>query len=236
MKNDYQVTFRGFDDGDSLAQQLAEDVAALLRQGIERRRQASLVVPGGSTPVLFFQALSRRELAWDSVFIALSDERWVDHGHAESNERLVRAHLLHNNAATGRFISLKTSHASAQRAEKDCATRISFLPRPFDAVILGMGEDGHTASLFAQSPNLAELTDLRSSKMCAATTPQGILHQRMTLTLPLLLDAGAIILLITGKAKLKVFERALSQGLMAAMPIRYVLAHARSPVTVYWAP
>lgn len=228
--------FKEFKDSDTLVAVLAAQVAELLRSAIKERGRASLVVSGGSTPVPFFAALSELVLDWGKVVITLADERWVDPAAADSNEHLVRLHLLQNRAALASFVGLKTVSATAVQGEKECAERLALLPRPFDALILGMGNDGHTASLFPQATRLGEALALDSGKLCMAITPPVAPHERMTLTLPALLHSRQIILHLVGPDKRAVYERALANGPVEEMPIRAVLGQTTSPVTVFWSP
>ena len=145
--------FKEFQDSPALVAALANQVAGLLRAAIKERGRASLVVSGGATPVPFFAALSAQALDWQQVTITLADERWVDPADPDSNEQLVRRHLLQNRAAAARFVGLKTGAITAVQGEKECGARLALVPRPFDALILGMGNDGHTASLFPQASN-----------------------------------------------------------------------------------
>ncbi|HDO31485.1 MAG TPA: 6-phosphogluconolactonase, partial [Desulfobacteraceae bacterium] len=120
--------------------------------------------------------------------------------------------------------------------EKECAQRLAGLPRPFDVVILGMGGDGHTASFIPGARRLPEALDMKSGRDCLAISPPEAPHERMTLTLPVLLDSRQIILHITGPAKKKVLEQALADGPATAMPIRTILRQQQTPLSVYWAP
>jgi len=229
-------TFKEFKDSPALVSALAGQVAELLRGGIRERGEASLVVSGGSTPVPFFAALSALALDWKQLVITLADERWVDPTDADSNEHLVRQHLLQNQAAAARFVGLKNGAATAAQGEKECGARLALLPRPFDVLILGMGNDGHTASLFPQAARLGEALALDSGKLCLGITPPAAPHERMTLTLPALLQSRRIILHLVGPGKRAVYERALAGGPVAEMPIRAVLGQTIAPVTVFWAP
>ncbi len=228
--------FKEFKDSSTLVAVLAAQVAELLRVGIKERGRASLVVSGGSTPVPFFAALSELTLDWGKVVITLADERWVDPSDADSNERLVREHLLQNRAIAARFVGLKTGASTAVQGEKECGDRLALLPRPFDVLILGMGNDGHTASLFPQATGLGEALALDSGKLCVAITPPVAPHERMTLTLPALLHSRQIILHLVGPDKRTVYERAMAKGPVVEMPIRAVLGQTIAPVTVFWAP
>lgn len=228
--------FKEFKDSAILVAVLAGQVAELLRAGIRERGQASLVVSGGSTPVPFFAALSELALDWKQVTITLADERWVDPADADSNERLVRLHLLQNRAAAAHFVGLKTGAPTAVQGEEECGNHLALLPRPFDVLILGMGNDGHTASLFPQASRLDEALAMDSGKLCMGITPPVAPHERITLTLPALLESRQIILHLVGPGKRAVYEKALADGPVAEMPIRAVLGQATTPVTVFWAP
>jgi 6-phosphogluconolactonase len=219
-----------------LAELLAGDVAALLNQGLGRKKHAGLVVSGGSTPRAFFRCLSRQDVDWPGVNITLADERWVDMDNEASNERLVRENLVRNRAKNTRFYGLKNNASTAVQGEKQCDARIAGLPRPFDVVILGMGNDGHTASFFPGAERLPEALDINTARNCIAITPPGAPLERMTLTLPVLLDTDRIILHITGRKKHFVLEKALADGPVEEMPIRCFLRQSRTPVHIYWAP
>jgi 6-phosphogluconolactonase len=228
--------FKEFKDSATLVAVLAAQVAELLRAAIKERGRASLVVSGGSTPVPFFAVLSELALDWKQVTITLADERWVDPSDPDSNDHLVRIHLLQNRAAAASFVGLKTGAPTAVQGEKECGDRLALLPKPFDVLILGMGNDGHTASLFPQAARLGEALALDSGKLCMAITPPVAPHDRMTLTLPALLQSRQIILHLVGPDKRTVYERALANGPVVEMPIRAVLGQAVTPVTVFWAP
>ncbi|HHO48884.1 MAG TPA: 6-phosphogluconolactonase [Desulfobacteraceae bacterium] len=225
-----------FPNPETLAGSLAAAVAERLRNALAEDKTVSLVVSGGTTPKRFFRRLSEYDLAWDRVLITLADERWVDPASKASNEYLVQSQLLRSRARAATFVPLKNSAPSARQGENECHLALSRLPRPFAAVILGMGGDGHTASLFPGAAGLAEALDMHSGRNCAAVSPAHAPHERMTLTLPLLLDAGLIILHITGAAKRRVLAQAMEGRPSVSMPIRAVLDQGKTPVHIYWAP
>ena len=223
-----------FPDQQTLVSALAEHLAAALRRDIAAQGRASLAVSGGSTPLPLFERLSELDIPWRQVLITLADERWVDAASPDSNEALARRYLLRNRAAAATFIGLKTAAATAAAGAAACEARLAALPLPFTAVILGMGNDGHTASLFPCAPQLAEAADLRCGRRCAAIRPQTAPHERISLTLPALLDAREIILHITASEKKIVLEQALSAGPPEALPVRFSLRQQAAPVAVYW--
>lgn len=230
------LTLYPFASAKDLAIQLADEIAGRLADALTARKQASLVVSGGSTPQLLFRELSRQKISWHKITVTLADERWVDITDPASNELLVRSLLLQNEAAGARFIGLKNSASTAAEGERECQATMGGIPRPFDVVILGMGDDGHTASLFPGAGRLHEAVDMHSGRSCIALTPPGTPHDRMTLTLPALLDSREIILLITGGGKRKVLDSALAEGSPNDMPVRWILWQNQTPVRIFWAP
>ena len=224
--------WRTFRDRAALDEALAKHIAGQLQADIERRGSASLAVSGGSTPMGMFQALSGAELDWSRVFITLVDERWVNRDSPDSNERLVREHLLQDAAANANFISLKSPHDDAAHGLAAVSAGLALVPRPFTAVVLGMGGDGHTASWFPRATNLAVLLDPANPATVAATDPVTAPHQRITLTLAAVLDSRELVIHITGDDKKAVLESAREQG----YPVAALLAQQVTPATTWWAP
>ena len=227
---------RRFADLDALSSALADGIAATLEGAISARGIASLVVSGGKSPIKLFRILRGKDLDWSRVCIALADERWVDPGNPDSNEHLVRAELLLEKAAAARFIGLKNAAPTPDIGAVSAWETFARVPRPFDTVVLGMGDDGHTASLFPHSPNLPSALNTSAAAGCvgmwAPTAPQ----PRLTLNLTALLDSRRIVILLNGAAKWRTYVSASSQGPVPEMPIRAVLRQTRTPVEVMWAP
>ncbi len=225
-----------YPDAAALAHGLAADIAANLSQAIAQRGLASLVVSGGNSPVQLFQALRTRPLDWSRVCVALADERWVPPTEAGSNEKLVRDNLLRDAAAAARFAGLKNAAPSPDLGAGAAWETFAGVPRPFDVTVLGMGDDGHTASLFPGSPNLAQALDTSAAPGCigmrAPTAPQA----RLSLNLSALVGSRLIYILLIGDAKLKTFTAASGPGPIEDMPVRAVLRQDRTPVEVVWAP
>lgn len=213
---------------------LAEKVAEILSTGVEERGRAVLVVSGGSTPLQFFRLLSKKPIAWPKVSITLADERWVDPAHEDSNENLVRKNLLINEAKSASFLALKSPCAEPEAGQAALDRALKALGE-FDVVVLGMGVDGHTASLFPQSLALAQGLDMRSDKSAIAVDPVTAPYRRMSMTLPRLLKTRNLIIHITGEEKRQVFERASTGQTAANYPISAVLQQNRVPVSLYWA-
>ena len=227
---------RSFGSKEDLALALAEAVADHLKAGIDSRGVASLAVSGGSTPVRFFSTLGKRkDIDWDKVIVTLVDERWVPETHERSNAGLVNERMLQGPAATARFIPLYTGGDEPDAAAIARANQLQdTVPMPFDAVVLGMGADGHTASFFPGGDTLKEA--LAGEGPVLAIRAPGAGEPRATLTLSRLLDAAGVYLHIEGEEKEKVLDKALEDGPVEDMPVRAVLRQTRTPVTVFWSP
>jgi 6-phosphogluconolactonase len=224
--------WRCFPGTEELDRALAQHVAAQLAADILEHGQASLAVSGGGTPRKMFQQLSQCELVWSRVWISLVDERWVSVDSQDSNERLVRENLLQNRATAAHFVSLVSQHENANDGLADVGKRIDEIPQPWSTVVLGMGGDGHTASWFPQATNLPELLNTTGTRQIDATQPVTAPHQRITLTLPAVLNSRQIIIHITGDAKKSVLENARQQH----YPIAAILEQKTTPATIWWAP
>lgn len=221
-------------DPAALAEALADAVAGDLGAAIARRGVAAVAFSGGRTPARFFAALARRPLAWEKVVVTLVDERWVPPGHARSNEALLREGLLRGPAAAARFLGLVSEAESPEAGLAAVTARLAALPRPLDAVVLGLGADGHTASFFPGGDSLAAALDPAGEAPVLPLRAPGAGEPRITLTLPLILEAARVYLHIEGPDKAAVLAAALRDGPVEALPVRAVL-RAR-PVEVYWCP
>jgi 6-phosphogluconolactonase len=227
---------RSFATREELAEHLAENVGRLLRAAVAERNRAVLVVSGGTTPKPLFIRLAQTNLPWDRVTVTLADERWVDPDDPASNEHLVRTWLLQDKAGSADFVGLKNDFPTAAAGEKKCEERLAELPVPFDVIILGMGNDGHTASLFPGAPQLEKALNPGTRAKCLAVATANAPYGRMTMTLPALLDARRIFLHITGEGKMDVLQQALAGGPAGEMPVRSILLQERTPVQIFWAP
>jgi len=212
-------------DTSGLAEAAAAGVAAALREGLATRGPASLVATGGRSPGPVYDRLAAADLDWARVNVTLSDERCVDADAPQSNARLVRERLLQDRAAKAHLIPLwPPADPAALRALS-----------PFDAVMLGMGEDGHVASLIPGDPALPTLLD-PAGKALLAEVPAGLGTPpvaRISLTLSALLGSRAIFLLIAGSAKRQVIDRAAAG---ADLPVTALLTQDAVPVRVLWTP
>jgi 6-phosphogluconolactonase len=225
-----------FPDPLALAHALSGEVKVDLEEAIAARGAASLVVSGGRTPAKLFQHLRNEKLDWSKVWVTLADERWVETAADASNERLVRETLLTGAAAAAHFVGLKNPAPTPEQGADWCNRALTRVPRPFDVVLLGMGDDGHTASLFPGSLALARALDRAAAPGCVAINALTAPHARISLNLAALLDARRVVLHIEGDAKWQVYQRARTPGAGAELPVRAVLQQKEVPVDVYWAP
>ncbi|MEK7343917.1 MAG: 6-phosphogluconolactonase [Pseudomonadota bacterium] len=220
-----------FATGAQAAADLAARIAAILGDAIAARGVATLAVSGGRSPRPVLEALSQAPIDWGKVVVTLVDERWVEPVSADSNERLVRETLLQGPAAEARFVPMKNEAADAYAGQAEAERAIAALPWPLDIVLLGMGDDGHTASLFPEAAELAE--GLSSSARTIAVTPPAAPHQRLSLTASAILDSRHIFLQIGGAGKRAVYDRALAGGPVEELPIRLALLQDKVPVEVW---
>ena len=227
------LSFENRSDASSAAAELlAEQLNLTLNSHLQT--QASLVVSGGSTPGPCFDQLSGAQLDWSRVTVLPSDERYVPGTHADSNESLIRSRLLHGRAGQGHLLPFYRDGVKAAQVPALIDTDLQRLGLPFSAVLLGMGEDGHFASLFPDFSGLNKALDPKNKTRCIMVQTDGSPHLRISLTLSALLNSAAIILLIFGEAKRLVFDTAMSGG--SDYPIESLLRHVSNPLTVVWAP
>lgn len=230
------VEERLFPSPTQAAQALADAIAKALAAALHVRERASLVVSGGRSPRGFFLCLRDARLDWSRVWITLADERWLPDSDPHSNAGLVRQHLLQGAAAAAHFVPLWNGAATPAAALTDRTVALAALPRPFDAVVLGLGEDGHTASLFPGAAGLAAALDPAGTALLAAIDPPTAPHPRLSLTVAALLDSRHIHVSIAGPAKRSVYEQARGGCQPLRLPMAAVLGQADVPVTVYISP
>ena len=230
------IEFRVFENRPEASAAAAEMLASLIREALAAKptAEASLVVSGGSTPGPCFDLLSEEALDWSRVTVLPSDERWVPADDADSNERLIKNRLLQGPADQGKVLSFFRAGLEASQAPRLIEKDLADLTRPFSAVLLGMGEDGHFASLFPDFDGLQKALDPQGKTACTMVQTAGSPHLRISLTLSALLNCAHMVLLIFGEVKRNVFETARSGG--SAYPIESLLHETRKPLTVIWAP
>jgi 6-phosphogluconolactonase len=223
-------------DATAQVQALAESIASTLTHVINEQGSACLAVSGGRSPIALFAALRVLPLRWADVSITLVDERAVPPEHADSNARLVREHLLRDAAAVARFFPLVLPpHVHGESVDVDAcvATANDPFQQP-DVVILGMGDDGHTASLFPDAVELGDGVDRAHAPAYLPVRPGAAPHRRISLNLSALCAARRLFLFITGPLKRSVFEQAAHGVAQHALPVSYVIHQREVPLDVYW--
>jgi len=210
----------------------ASVLVGALTQAVATRGQAGFAATGGTTPAPVYDRLAQMTAPWDKVTVTLTDDRWVPPTHQGSNEGLVRRHLLVGAAAQAGFAPLYIEGVSQDESAKQAQSGVA-AALPFGVVLLGVGADGHFASLFPGSPALAEGLDPDTDRLVIAA-PKGEPAPdlpRISLTLNALKQSDLIVLLITGAAKRKLLEGPVDDSL----PIARILKQDQAPVRILWA-
>lgn len=219
-----------FSSLEASAAAMASMLAETLRGTLAERGSATLAVSGGRTPRHVFQHLRDEKLDWARVIVTLTDERWVPPSRPESNERLIRTHLLQAGARLASFVPMFGGEATPVLGHEACEGRLRRLEPPLDAVYLGLGEDGHFASLF---PHDAALV---ARGLTAPVAGDGPRSARMTLTAEAILQARAVYLLFNGEGKLAAYRDAREPGSQRANPLRILLGCERCELKVFMSP
>lgn len=219
-----------------LAKKLATSVSKQLRIALKQRNKACLAVSGGKTPISFFKELSQQELDWSKVTVILIDERWLPTDHAESNEKLVRDHLIKNKAKQAYFLGLKNDADLPSEGIMDCETQLRTQIEDLDVAVLGMGIDGHTASWFSDSAQLNALLDSETSAWCLPVEDAFLPQPRMSLTWRFIKRASKIYLHFNHNKKTSdkntVFEKA-CEGISEQLPVSHILHQDGISISVY---
>lgn len=224
-----------YKNSEVLALHLAQDLASRMNQTIKDKGRVSLALSGGRTPELLFQKLSLQPIDWGKVVLTLVDERWVEPSDTASNERLLRTHLLQGEALKAWLVPLKNRAASAAEGYMECENRLFAEIPQLDYAVLGMGNDGHTASWFPHSDSLVKALSEDSQAKCLPVldAPQ---HQRMTLTWHALMECRHLFLHFEGEDKNATFAEACNVEQIhdeLAMPVRKLLNQKQVPLSIY---
>ena len=229
------VNFHAFDESSELTLALSEAICKLLKNAIEKNGKASLVVSGGNTPKKLFTKLSLCDIAWDKVVISLCDERWVDNESDDSNEKLVKTYLLKNYAKKANFIGMFQQKINLEDAkiiyEKIAKDKII----PIDVIVLGMGNDGHTASLFPNNEKFTEAFSLKNRDFTLAVRQKDVKFHRLGLTRAAILNAKHIFLHFEGKEKFDIYSIAKDMDNFNKYPVSSILNQKIKNIEVYYA-
>jgi len=228
-----EAEFWDYEDADELAEAVAGDVGFIVESAIDARGSAVIALAGGKTPEPILQKLAAQKIDWKRVIIVPTDDRLVPLGDPLSNATMLAKIFLPKGARVIPLISEKA--ADYKLAGSAAAARLDDLHWPPDLVWLGMGEDGHTASIFAGD----DLDDALGSPSKAVGVmpdplPEDAPVARVTLTRSALTSAKAIIIVFMGAAKQKLLERAIEEGDSSSLPIGRVLAGLETPIDIHW--
>jgi 6-phosphogluconolactonase len=228
-----KIIEHNFDSRDEASVAAAQQIAAALSTQLNVQDDVALIVTGGSSPARCYSELANTELEWSHVHVLLSDERWVPASDENSNEKLVRETLLVKRAADAELMPIYSADSSVVERCLELNELLPAMPLPFACTLLGMGDDGHVASLFPDAANLAAGLDENSADWCIPVLTAASPHPRVSLTMQALLNSAQIVLLIFGESKRDVFEQA--KSMPDAFPISKLLSQDRTPVHVFWA-
>ena len=224
-----------YDSLDELADAVAGDVGFIIDSAVDARGSSLIAVPGGTTGPAVFAKLAAQKLPWKKVTIIPTDDRLVPMDDERSNVRAIAKAFLPPGA---RVIPIATEIADYRLAGNSADARLQDLPWPPDLVWLGMGKDGHTASIFA-GPDLQDALDAPKARRAVGVMPDPLPPEapvaRVTLTRAAILSARTILITITGDEKRELLEQAIADGHSSKLPIGRVLAEAEQPIDIHWA-
>ena len=225
-----------YDSIEEMADAVAGDVGFIVESALDARGSALLALPGGRTPLPIFERLAEASLPWKKVTIIPTDDRLVPMQDERSNVRAIAQAFLR---AGARVVPIATEIPDHRLAGNSADARLQDLPWPPDLVWLGMGEDGHTASIFA-GPDLQDALDAPKARRAVGVMPEPMPADapvpRVTLTRSAILSARTLLITITGQAKRELLEQAIADGQSSRLPIGRVLAEAEQPIDIHWCP
>lgn len=228
--------FHAYESRTQWAWGAAISISSALSRDLQQRSRARLLLSGGSTPAPVYEALSKAPLDWERIDVALVDERWLLPDDPDSNARLIRESLLQNKAAKARFETITRAGRSIDEAVN---TANLHAKHPAGVVVLGMGEDAHTASLFPRMQGLEHALSTASPYVAVDATGcagAGKFLRRISLTPAGLAPAHTRILLIRGNGKRRLYERALGSDDTLQYPVRITFSTPGAPLNVHWCP
>lgn len=223
-----------FETREQASLHVAERMSTALKRQIDSRDSAYMVVSGGTTPAACFSRLASAGINWARVRLFLSDERWVPPEHDDSNEKLVIDSLQ---SAAAKAASLYRVYSEVTPIERRCQEieqDLRQLPFPFACVLLGMGVDGHFASLFPDDDAHSSGLEPDGEQLCKPVFTAASPHPRVSLTLSALCRSEEILLLMFGEEKWRTLENA--KRTHEVYPVSRLLSQTRTPVHVFWAP
>jgi len=225
-----------YDSIDELADAVAGDVGFIIESAVDARDASLIAIPGGATGAAVYPRLAKQELRWKRVTIIPTDDRLVPMDDERSNVRAIAKAFLPLGA---RVIPIAAEIADYRLAGNSADARLQDLSWPPDLVWLGMGNDGHTASIFA-GPDLQDALDAPKVRRAIGVMPDPLPPEapvpRVTLTRSAILSARTVTIAITGDDKRALLEQAIADGHSSKLPIGRVLAEAEQPIDIHWCP
>ena len=225
-----------YDSLDELAEAVAGDVGFIIESAVDARDASLIAVPGGTTGPAVFGKLAQQKLPWKKVTVIPTDERLVPMDSELSNVRAIARAFLPSGA---RVVPIAADIPDYHLAGNSADARLQDLPWPPDLVWLGMGSDGHTASIFT-GPDLQAALDAPKARRAIGVTPDPLPTEapvaRVTLTRAAILSARTVLITITGDEKRRVLEQAIADGQSSKAPIGRVLAELEQPIDIHWCP
>ena len=231
-----EVEWWEYDSLDELADAVAGDIGFIVESAIDARNASLIAVPGGKTGPAIFPKLAAQNLPWKRVTVIPTDDRLVPMDSDLANVREIAKAFLPTGA---RVIPIATEIADYKLAGNSADARLQDLPWPPDLVWLGVGADGHTASIFP-GPDLQDALDAPKARRAVGVMPDPLPEEapvaRVTLTRAAILSARTILITVTGQQKRQLLERAIADGQSSKLPIGRVLAEAEQPIDIHWCP
>ncbi len=233
------IQINKFDSREELFSAVANACRSQLEKVLKEKNKASFIIPGGTTPAPSFAQLAIADIDWKNITIGQSDERWVDADHEQSNQGLTQKTLLIDNAKSAKYVAMKNSAPDPFAGESQCNSDYAAIA-PFSVTMLGMGLDGHIASLFPNSKTIDQALSLNNENTCIAIDAEGCkvagdFPHRMSLTLSAIVKSELIILLVTGSEKLSVIEKAMITNDPKVLPVSGILNQQKTAVKIFWA-
>ncbi len=244
------IVWREFDTTEQLVQALGTEIVTSVDRAVQTTEQCSIALAGGNTPKPLYEWLNTQDLPWDQLKLTLTDERWVGVLDDDSNQKLVEGTLLLSHAEaeydlesiggshSAQLVALKNSAQSASEGQPITEELLDHYLPMLDVTVLGMGVDGHIASIFPNMENTKKLLSLNNPNRCEATAPEGK-HERITLTLRYLLSAPSIYLIISGQDKKEIIDRVKNNrdpALAMTYPVHALLHQNHRDVNIFWTP